>query len=667
MKKIWAMLTALALVCAMLPSAMAVEREDDNPAVQENKTATPLDTYNQTDVTLTIGSGQEKDNVAVLFVLDYSTSVSVRSAAASMLKELANKKNTNIKACVINYWAEQDNGIWTSITANTDTDALLRTEQSGGTNLHGGLLAAQKALEDPEIAGYETYLVLISDGITYLWTDETSGDTQCVWYQQGATGEYSIQNGNSVIEMKYPDPKGAPGNTTKIPENVFEDLVLGDQSIVEKYNNTLTYAQECIDVNAVHADEPYISFQSSWKDDEGRTADNFLIGTEIAIYKSAGVFAELSKSVDHVFTLKKDEGHWGQYPYGEQLMDYLIGQSNKGSGEVTDETATTVFDTIEDKILYEIQRGTVTDVISPYFNLTSVDSFIMKRGGETLKGSVSTENPNVVTFDKGNYVVTYDPEEESFTWEIKVPVELGASISLTYTLTLDEAAVDDAVKEGTITRTAIPTNESAKLIYTSTDGDSGEDNFPVPTVNADKGSQPSMDKTAEGQNGEIGTVETGDAVQFTLSTTLPQRVGDVDRYDLVFYDTMSGLSFNNDVAVFINGEELNKEYYQVSTNTAGYTFTVTMDLISLLNDGVITTSQMGTAPVKVTYSATVTATAGDVSNTAQVNNSNVDTITGTVPGAGTGGSGTLMFTLGGAALLAAAGVLFVVNRRKAEN
>lgn len=97
-KRIGAVLTALAMCAAMLPvSAMATSI---------NKTADGLDDNKTTDVTLSVGSTQDTEDVAVLFLLDYSTSVSVRGAAADLLSALAEKENTNIKACVINYWAE---------------------------------------------------------------------------------------------------------------------------------------------------------------------------------------------------------------------------------------------------------------------------------------------------------------------------------------------------------------------------------------------------------------------------------------------------------------------------------------------------------------------------------------------------------------------------------
>ena len=55
------------------------------------------DENDETTVQLGIGSTEERNKVAVLFVLDYSTSVNVRNAAADMLGELASKDKTDVK------------------------------------------------------------------------------------------------------------------------------------------------------------------------------------------------------------------------------------------------------------------------------------------------------------------------------------------------------------------------------------------------------------------------------------------------------------------------------------------------------------------------------------------------------------------------------------------
>ena len=658
-KRIGAVLTALAMCAAMLPvSAMATSI---------NKTADGLDDNKTTDVTLSVGSTQDTEDVAVLFLLDYSTSVSVRGAAADLLSALAEKENTNIKACVINYWADQDEGEWTTITPGMDTDSLLETTQTGGTNLHGGLLAAQEALQSSEIAGYETYVITISDGLTYLWTDEATGDTMSVWYQNRGNGPDDIQNGNSVYDMKY--------HGGEIDAAQFDSLVNGDTAAQTKYANTEPYF-EVYGSAKPGADETdrFISYNGT-EEEYTYNRENYLIGTEIAIYKSAEVFQEIAAEADHVFTLKMDENHWGQYPYGEQLMDYMVSESADGSGLVTDDTADTIFAGLEDKILYEVQSGVVTDVISPYFDLTGMDTFTMTRGAETLSGTVEG---NTVTFDNGNYVVTYDGDK-TFTWAINTPVVEGNGLTLTYNLTLDQAAVD---ADEDLNQNAVPTNTEATLDYVSTNGNKGTDTFPIPNVSlVEKESEPGMDKKADGED-SIGYVQVGDVITFTLNSNLPQELGDGS---MIFYDTMTNLELNEDtLSVKIYNHEgnivrdLSEENgdYVLNTDPEGaYTFTVALDLSQLLEDGVISQNYLNEAyPIVVSYEATVTdqydlGGGTEVSNGAFVNDSNVDIVDGelTDDTPGTGGSGTLMFTVGGAALLAAAGALFVVNRRKNGN
>ena len=658
-KRIGAVLTALAMCAAMLPvSAMATSI---------NKTADGLDDNKTTDVTLSVGSTQDTEDVAVLFLLDYSTSVSVRGAAADLLSALAEKENTNIKACVINYWADQDEGAWTTITPGMDTSGLLETTQTGGTNLHGGLLAAQEALQSSEIAGYETYVITISDGLTYLWTDEATGDTMSVWYQNRGNGPDDIQNGNSVYDMKY--------HGGEIDAAQFDSLVNGDTAAQTKYANTEPYF-EVYGSAKPGADETdrFISYNGT-EEEYTYNRENYLIGTEIAIYKSAEVFQEIAAEADHVFTLKMDENHWGQYPYGEQLMDYMVSESADGSGLVTDDTADTIFAGLEDKILYEVQSGVVTDVISPYFDLTGMDTFTMTRGAETLSGTVEG---NTVTFDNGNYVVTYDGDK-TFTWAINTPVVEGNGLTLTYNLTLDQAAVD---ADEDLNQNAVPTNTEATLDYVSTNGNEGTDTFPIPNVSlVEKESEPGMDKKADGED-SIGYVQVGDVITFTLNSNLPQELGDGS---MIFYDTMTNLElnegtlsvkiYNHEGNIVRDLSEENGDYVLNTDPEGAYTFTVALDLSQLLEDGVISQNYLNEAyPIVVSYEATVTdqydlGGGTEVSNGAFVNDSNVDIVDGelTDDTPGTGGSGTLMFTVGGAALLAAAGALFVVNRRKNGN
>lgn len=446
--------------------------------VDVNKWADPTDLTNvdETNVTLSIGATQDERDVAVLFVLDYSTSVDVRHAAADMLEELASKENTNVKACVINYWADQDAGQWVTIDSDTNVSELLNATQTGGTNIHGGLLKAQEMLSSDEIAGYETYLVTISDGITYLWTDEKTGETMSVWYQNRGNGPDDIQNANDVYTMKY-------GEGNEIPEQVFSELVNGE--VTEKYNNTSSYF---VEYGSAKPDSSETNRFLSYNNDDHETIKaNYLIGNEIAIYKSAEVYRQLVGQVDHAFALEMDENHWDSYPYGKQLMDWMVSQSD--GGMVTDDTAETVFAGITDEILYEIKSGVVTDIIGEDFDLAdagdiSEETFTLKVGGEEQNASLDPTNGNKVYFggqlENGDYPysVEYKVEDktETLVWTINVPVEQGNGLELSYDLTLVNRQTEPD------TYTDIPTNESAVLEYVGTDRSEGTKEFPVPKV-----------------------------------------------------------------------------------------------------------------------------------------------------------------------------------------
>ena len=689
-KRIFCGLTALATAAMVFPAtAMAA-----NDSVNLDKVAQNWEGQS-TDVTLSIGATQGEENVAVLFVLDYSTSVSVRSAAADMLDELKTKENTNVKVGVVNYWSEADDGEWVTLDSNTNTDDLLAVTQTGGTNLHAGFLEAQDMLSDSEIAGYTTYLITISDGITYLWTDETTGETMSVYYQNRGNGVDDIQNGNAVYDMKY---KGSP-----IPEETFNALMEGN--VDTEYQKTMPYFVKYGTPKPDPSDTG--AFLSYNNDDYKQIMENYLIGPEIALYKSAGVYADLVDMVDNAYAFALDENHWSSYPYGKQLMDYLASISDGGA--ITEDTADETFAGIRDQILYEIQSGTVTDIVGTYFDLNDLGAMYLTVGSDIYTGSVSG---NTVSFETDSthegyeYVVTYHPEEETgeeyLTWDINVPVESANGISLTYTLDLDESLVETAIEQGILADgSEIPTNEEAVLEYTPTDGGTETKEFPVPKVEIGGGivepdpdpgkeSEPGMDKKADGSD-EIGYVQAGDSIDFTLNSNLPSELYGRVTWDgnkwvaedgvpvsITFYDSMSDNLTVTDASLQVwiegNSTPLDINLYGYTLDADGHGFTVDLDIMALLNYGVIDEYDLlNASEIRVTYSAVVSENASDgeeVLNEAWVDwngeSSESDKTPGEVGGdtPETGGTGTTLFTIGGGAMLAAAGTLFVISRRK---
>ena len=637
------------------------------------KTAEQLNENDETTVQLGIGSTEERNKVAVLFVLDYSTSVNVRNAAADMLKELASKDKTDVKVGVVNYWADADEGQWTTITPDTDVDSLLKQTQTGGTNYHAGLLSAQELLASDEIEGYTTYLITISDGITYLWTDEETGETMSVWYQTAANGEEtSIQNTLDVYQMKY-------GYGVEIPEEQFNSLTEGDAAAVEKFEKTKPHAEiyKSQEKPTPDEEERFLSFK-----DEG-VRENYLIGNEIAVYKTASVYRELANSVDYAYAFKLDEGNWTNYPYGEQLMDYLASVSD--GGEITESTAKSTFDTIKNQILYAIERGTVTDIIGNDFDLTSVDSITLFVGGTEVAGVVDAANANVKNFGTEDengvypYSVEYVPGaagEEQLIWTINVPVENANRLVLSYGLKLVNKSTTAGTygqydRDGSQGYDGIHTNVSAVLDYETTTGDTGSKNFPRPTVSYTVVDHPATINITKKVQNSSGAATNVNATFYAAVFTDPQftnRFGDVVELKL------NGTSqVTVSVTVEAPADGSSRSYYVTETDKNGNVITGGESFgyqIGIEGSMVTVSESAPTGSVTITNKQVASGNQGDGSNGGGSTGGGSSSGSGssssqTVTSAQTGDNTNLLLPIAVVVIAAAAlTVCLVVYRRK---
>ena len=248
--------------------------------------------------------------------------------------------------------------------------------------------------------------------------------------------------------------------------------------------------------------------------------------------------------------------------------------------------------------------------------------------------------------------------------------------SLTYIKSQIDAA--NAAGSHTLTITGIPDGELVKSFTWFKDA--------VYWVSAEKESEPGMDKKVETTTGDeiayqdtIGSVASGSVLTFTLNSNLPTslalkvgtsgQIPDSVQSSLVFYDKMTNLEYAGNLSVTIDETVLPEGSYTVAVAESKDYFTVTLDLVKLFNDGVITLNQLKNAsPAVVRYDAKVTGAAGaSLNNEAWVNDSIHDTTPGKVPdGKPTGGRGHTMFTAGGAVLLVMAGALYLATNKHRE-
>ena len=500
-----------------------VEPTPDTSKPDVNKTATDL-VNDKTDVTLSVGGKSAKENVAVMFLLDKSTSQGIRDEAAEMLDELATKTNTNILYDVVIFSGTARSSGWQNIQDTTTLATIKSNFVNGsgtsGTNMSAGILKAKTdiaTLKKEHTEYTETYLITLSDGITYVWSEEDQGPVYCVPVKNigNTSEEVSIQTGPGVWNMMY----HYGDSLQKIYGGVSQFLSAMPTKIAA--TKTDNHVKEYD--SSENPIETYIYDDSKTKE----TTDKYACGPEVAMYYSISGYAELTKEFTKTFAYAVPEfdastgqdnvEHWTKFPWGREVMEYCksISFNKTWDGNVSNTNPGKIFSGIKDVIYYEIQSGSITDVIGADFSLTdqtlTEDTFTLTVNGKAV--TANQPNGNVVTFGKANedgqypYVLTYykgkaaknedntytitsgsttytytpcdttgevngSVSDEFFVLEMNVPV---VSLDLKYNLSLTSKRTAAGTYE-------VPTNESATLAYTSANQSVGTVDFNEPTV-----------------------------------------------------------------------------------------------------------------------------------------------------------------------------------------
>ena len=497
-----------------------------------NKTATDL-VNDKTDVTLSVGGKSAKENVAVMFLLDKSTSMGTRTEAAKMLQHLKGLTNTNIIYDVVIFSGTASSTGWQDISddaAYTDTQENFNNkEPSPGTNMPVGI---DKAIQDMETLKSQyssyaenAYLITISDGITYLWNEDGKTYTVPLLQKEGDSVYTQAHPNVDTWNMMYGERTSIASVYTSFEG--FLNTIPGKIQETRNGNYVREYLTETVAGDKTDATN---ALQISTADPEkSQVSGKYACAPEFSVYYSATKYQELVKQFEKSFALPMPElkngadntDNWDQfYPWGRELMLYLQSKSsNSGQGVVHDADAATIFAGIRNEILYQIQSGSITDVIGADFSLTdqtlTKDTFTLTVNGKAV--TANAPNGNVITFGErdestgkypyvltyykgkavqdqgkttytitssdGNTTYTYTPcditgevngsvSDEFFVLEMNVPV---VSLDLKYNLSLTSKRTAAGTYE-------VPTNESATLAYKSANQNSGTVDFNEPTV-----------------------------------------------------------------------------------------------------------------------------------------------------------------------------------------
>lgn len=459
---------AMALAMAMMftfgstVSIFAADTDQVAWDVQKSKTATALDANNQTKVTLSLPSAEYNSKADVVFVLDKSTSGDVqiaKDAAKAMVADLAKKNNVDIKIGVVvfNYETHMNLALTKLDAGSVKTiDDAIDNGAGHGSNTQGGLLKAEEMLSaDGEVSNSNKYVVYVTDGIGYVWGKDGHATSSAYQYGNSTTSVGSPSTSSLQERMKA-------GYTEPSFDKVYKDDAA--ETAASKFDRSYTYgetyqANDCI---------PYAETKTTCS------------SVERAIYLSAHTYADLASKYNcitlwHTHGLERPE-----FRVAQEYMKWTGTLANSkeycldGNAEGV---AAGAFDSLENKLVYALSSGTVTDTITDYFDLVQSDvPFTLTVSGKELTGTRTGDNEySFGTRDnKGVYPYVVKLTGKTFVWTINVPIEKAAPVQLSYKLQLK-----DLTKSGTFA-----TNVSALLNATDSNGNitAKDDPFQVPTV-----------------------------------------------------------------------------------------------------------------------------------------------------------------------------------------
>ena len=483
---------------------------DNDRAHSKSKEATNLvkqsDGTYTSDVTLTLPSVEEAPVYDVVFVLDKSTSATLKDQAKEMLQKLQNQiagTQTTIKVGVVIFDQKAKTTKLIDLTTGyTELENAIQQTTSSGTNTHAGLLAGKALLDnDTDVAADHKYLIFVSDGITYMYNAEPTAIALQGGDQTKTDGSDAFA-GPDNWSTKY-GSNDAPNNWKTWLEGI-STLIQTDEDIYE-----LPYAQTASGLQ-----------KTKWLPYTEKM--NHATAVDKALYLTNETYQSAKTAGYHCYAMEAEGTAGTAFPWGPSFMNYLA-----GGKEVS-------FEDIHNDIYYLLSEGsTVEDVIGygtdnrgnayNFDFVNDISKLTLKVGTETLEATdlsldlsyddanetarygfapnrvqitTDTDQSNIPEQDQYSYgyVLHYyqngkdGKSDECFVWDINVPVSKFTPVSLTYQVKLTNAQTSSGTygtydKNGSQNKDSLYTNKSATLYPVDSDGVCGiPENFQKPTV-----------------------------------------------------------------------------------------------------------------------------------------------------------------------------------------
>ena len=345
-----AMLMAAVLVLSA-GSALAAEEKVDG-----SKEATELD-GRETTVTLKLPSAESHHKYDIVFVMDSSTSTVNSnidfSVYAKDLFDALVEKDAELKVGVIkcrglafdtiDLCSDDKSGL---VEYSADTETVIKDainfkeadlkELSSGTNMHGGLVMADKWLTaDAEVSDDHKYVIMLTDGKTYMWNN--ADDVPMTYYGQYMGKKNTVYSTPTVGQQTTAYSKSAYqfiDNVNFFERTAADMAALSLDELFEKTGNLYTEDYSKL-YESTHADLIGVSkyeYRSGYAYKEGSTAAGTVTTHELTTTKFARAYLLHTK--------------WYEFTPGESFADLNWLQANpytvQDNGDGTYSYTTTV-------------------------------------------------------------------------------------------------------------------------------------------------------------------------------------------------------------------------------------------------------------------------------------------------------------------------------------
>lgn len=431
-----------------------------------------------------------------------------------MLTALQNQvknNNANIQIGVIVFGGDAKTSYPLQAFPTTD-DTLeglktaLRTKPDGlmsGSNMHAGLLAAQEMLNRSTTAPNRKYVILVSDGLTRLFTG-SDGKTKDIYYHVYDNNFYGMIGEWETVRT------GNPQGTYAVPygnwDTYFSRVKGWVKADVDKY--ALDYQTYGDDVSKADVwDSDTNQYKDGFTFIEKDDYENHAMASDRAVYEAYYSFAKIVDSGYHCYAVLPGSGT----PFGTAFMGAM--------NEYAHNSSDIDFTSIGNDILYAVDKGSkVEDVIGNDFTL-DVDSLSIYVGDDKLAKQAVANADNTWAFGDttkfDRFTVAYNADTKTLTWKINEPITNFACVQLKYNVKLTNLPT----QPGSHTS---PTNERATLHPVGSNHVVGQDvAFPKPEVSY---TVYTLNYDANGGSGAPAG-EVNRTGNFTVSDTAPTRDG----------------------------------------------------------------------------------------------------------------------------------------------